>query len=130
MSFVRVALLFVAPGLLAACGSLPSGPTFWAPTAAAVPVEAPAFTGSTRHAVVPRGCAHWVSDAECSRVHAEGLRMLRATCPQNDKTCASVEVVSARRVSARVTELTVRDATTGKVVKKRVPVTMGPSAAN
>jgi hypothetical protein len=130
---VRAAFLLAAAGLLAGCSSstpvvsttssLPANTTTYSTAPARV------ATGAPRHVVERSGCAAWVSQAECRRIHAEGERMLRATCPAGDARCSGVQVVAARRIDARTTELTVRDKNTGKQTKRRVELETSAAAA-
>jgi len=108
-------------GFLAGCVSTSGGPT-----AGVAPASSPSSTASLpvvapRH-VLSSECAY-TSAAECRRIHAEGIRLMLASCPQNDASCARVRVVSAKRVNARTAEITVRDGN-GKRSVRRVPVAM------
>lgn len=128
--WLRAVLLLAVPALLAACSSttpVTTGPQASAPAPAVA--AAPAAPARPRHVVVQSGCAHWVSQAECRRVHAEGERLLHASCPANDARCARMEVVAVRRIDTRTSELTVRDRQTGKQTKKRVSLETSAAAA-
>lgn len=127
LSAVRVAAALGVSGLLAACSS-----TAPVTTSSSYPANATVYSSpppSARHAAAESGCAGWVSQAECRRVHAEGERLMRATCPANDASCARIEIVRARRINARTTELTIRDRQTGKQTKKRVSLETSAAAA-
>jgi len=124
VSVIRVALLVAAAGLLSACGS-----TSPVTTAAVSPTAAPGTVVLSRTAVPMRqlsstGCGQGVSGAECRRIHAEGIRLMLASCPRNDARCARVRVVSVRRVNARTARMTVRDTVTGQQSVRNVPVSM------
>ena len=124
VSVTRVALLVAVAGLLAGCGSTsPVTTASVSPTATPGTVVLSPSAVPMRH-VSSAGCASHISAAECRRVHAEGIRLMLASCPPNDARCARVRVVSVRRVNARTARMTVRDTVTGKQSVRNVPVSM------
>ena len=124
VSVIRLTLFVAIAGLLAGCGS-----TSPVTTSAVSPAARPGDVVVSRTAAPMRNvssadCSPHVSAAECRRIHAEGVRLMLASCPPNDARCARVRVVSVRRVNARTARMTVRDTVTGQQTVRNVPVSM------